>query len=130
MKEATTKGARCSCCGKAQEQVNYLSDLGEGKFLCDECIEICLEILEGEGIATDAVPQSSKDDFPWRKTSYSCSFCGMKQREVARLIAMLNDLFICNSCVGKYAAALEETKKQQRKSDTDQQPQSQEEGQP
>ena len=36
---------RCSFCGKAQEQVNRLISGPNGAFICDECIEICKEIV-------------------------------------------------------------------------------------
>jgi len=37
---------RCSFCGKSQEQVNKLIAGPNGAYICDECIEICNEILE------------------------------------------------------------------------------------
>ncbi|MCC8082034.1 MAG: ATP-dependent Clp protease ATP-binding subunit ClpX [Lachnospiraceae bacterium] len=37
---------RCSFCGKGQEQVNKLIAGPNGAYICDECIEICNEILE------------------------------------------------------------------------------------
>ena len=38
---------KCSFCGKAQEQVRKLV-AGPGVFICDECIELCNEIIEEE----------------------------------------------------------------------------------
>jgi ATP-dependent Clp protease ATP-binding subunit ClpX len=44
---------RCSFCGKAQEQVRRLI-AGPGVYICDECIELCNEIIEEEsGISPD-----------------------------------------------------------------------------
>ena len=37
---------KCSFCGKSQEEVNRLI-AGPGVYICDECIEVCFEILEG-----------------------------------------------------------------------------------
>ena len=41
---------RCSFCGKTQDQVNRLISGPNGAFICDECIDICAEILEEEGV--------------------------------------------------------------------------------
>ncbi len=42
------KDIRCSFCGKSQEQVKKLIAGPEGVFICDECIEVCMEIVEDE----------------------------------------------------------------------------------
>ena len=39
---------RCSFCGKKQSQVRKLIAGPEGVFICDECIDVCAEILEEE----------------------------------------------------------------------------------
>lgn len=38
---------KCSFCGKSQEQVRKLV-AGPGVYICDECIELCTEIVEEE----------------------------------------------------------------------------------
>ena len=38
---------KCSFCGKTQEEVNRLI-AGPGVYICDECIEVCFEILDNE----------------------------------------------------------------------------------
>ena len=44
----TMKGQlKCSFCGKSQEQVRKLV-AGPGVYICDECIELCTEIVEEE----------------------------------------------------------------------------------
>ena len=54
---------RCSFCGKAQEQVNRLISGPNGAFICDECIDICAEILEEEAMEGDQDTQhSAKED--------------------------------------------------------------------
>lgn len=99
------KELHCSCCERPQGKVRFLIDCGrQNIYLCDGCIENCNEILQDEKIATDALPKPSE----WRRSSsyrssrtrYYCSLCGKEQEEVARLIAMLHDLYICNCCVG------------------------------
>ena len=42
-----TKLLRCSFCGKGQEQVRRLVS-GPNVYICDECIELCSEIIEDE----------------------------------------------------------------------------------
>ena len=39
---------RCSFCGKAQAQVRKLIAGPNGAYICDECIEVCTEIIEEE----------------------------------------------------------------------------------
>ena len=39
---------RCSFCGKTEDQVRKLIAGPEGAFICDECIEICTEIIDEE----------------------------------------------------------------------------------
>ncbi|MCS7172164.1 MAG: ATP-dependent Clp protease ATP-binding subunit ClpX [Armatimonadetes bacterium] len=50
---------KCSFCGKPQEQVRKLV-AGPGVYICDECIELCNEILEEElyGEPDEVVPRS------------------------------------------------------------------------
>jgi len=38
---------KCSFCGKPQEQVRKLV-AGPGVYICDECIELCTEIIDEE----------------------------------------------------------------------------------
>ena len=38
---------KCSFCGKSQKQVRKLI-AGPGVYICDECIELCNEIIEEE----------------------------------------------------------------------------------
>ena len=39
--------ARCSFCDKSQQQVKHLI-AGPSAFICDECVELCQEIVEAE----------------------------------------------------------------------------------
>ena len=39
---------RCSFCGKSQQQVRKLIAGPNGAYICDECIDICSEIIEEE----------------------------------------------------------------------------------
>ena len=44
---------KCSFCGKSQDQVRKLI-AGPGVYICDECIDLCNEILDEELIDTQA----------------------------------------------------------------------------
>jgi ATP-dependent Clp protease ATP-binding subunit ClpX len=46
-KESSTDPLKCSFCGKSQKQVIKLI-AGPGVYICDECIELCVEIVEEE----------------------------------------------------------------------------------
>jgi len=46
---------KCSFCGKGQEQVRKLV-AGPGVYICDECIELCTEIVEEE-LGTEEEPE-------------------------------------------------------------------------
>jgi ATP-dependent Clp protease ATP-binding subunit ClpX len=60
---------KCSFCGKSQEQVRKLI-AGPGVYICDECVDLCNEILDEElfeGGAAAAAPPTPKVNTP-RKT--------------------------------------------------------------
>ena len=45
---------KCSFCGKSQKQVRKLI-AGPGVYICDECIDLCNEIIEEELVEEDPV---------------------------------------------------------------------------
>ena len=55
------KQLKCSFCGKTQEQVKRLV-AGPGVYICDECIELCSEIIEEE--FEDARVDAELNDIP------------------------------------------------------------------
>ena len=60
---------RCSFCGKSQEQVRKLI-AGQGVYICDECINLCQEIIEEEMLeAPKARPSQQKLPNPRQITS-------------------------------------------------------------
>src|SRR5512139_1770418 len=54
---------RCSFCGKSQEQVRKLI-AGQGVYICDECINLCQEIIEEEMLEAPARPKPSAAKLP------------------------------------------------------------------
>ncbi len=55
------KQVKCSFCGKTQEQVNRIV-AGPGVYICNECIELCSEIIEEE--FEDAHVEQALDEIP------------------------------------------------------------------
>jgi len=60
---------RCSFCGKSQDQVQRLIAGPGGVYICDECIDLCREIIEEEQ-ATTAKPRLSSGKMPAPKKIY------------------------------------------------------------
>jgi ATP-dependent Clp protease ATP-binding subunit ClpX len=53
----------CSFCGKSQHEVKKLI-AGPSVFICDECIELCNDIIRDEVPAEGASPKPAKGDLP------------------------------------------------------------------
>ena len=60
---------RCSFCGKSQDQVQRLIAGPGGVYICDECIDLCREIIEEEQ-ATIAKPRLQAGKIPTPKKIY------------------------------------------------------------
>ena len=59
---------KCSFCGKAQDQVRKLI-AGPGVYICDECIDLCNEILDEELIDNPNHQRSGNDQSRKAKAS-------------------------------------------------------------
>ena len=51
------KMVRCSFCGKTQNQVHKLIAGPNGAFICDECVDICTEIIEEDLMEKGLMPE-------------------------------------------------------------------------
>ncbi|UCR89331.1 ATP-dependent Clp protease ATP-binding subunit ClpX [Mycetocola spongiae] len=60
---------KCSFCGKSQKQVQQLI-AGPGVYICDECVELCNEIIE-ERLAEAGVEESAEFELPKPKEIYN-----------------------------------------------------------
>src|SRR6478736_6234448 len=60
---------KCSFCGKSQKQVQQLI-AGPGVYICDECVELCNEIIE-ERLAEATESESGEFELPKPKEIYS-----------------------------------------------------------
>ncbi len=54
---------KCSFCGKSQDQVKKLI-AGPGVYVCDECVDLCNEILDEELFDSSQTPQSKDSSLP------------------------------------------------------------------
>lgn len=65
---------KCSFCGKSQEQVRKLI-AGPGVYICDECVDLCNEILDEELLDsnTAASAQASRSENPQKKRTRSAT---------------------------------------------------------
>ncbi|MDP5018755.1 MAG: ATP-dependent protease ATP-binding subunit ClpX, partial [Dolichospermum sp.] len=64
---------KCSFCGKSQEQVRKLI-AGPGVYICDECVDLCNEILDEELLDTNtaaASPPAQKSETPEKRRTRS-----------------------------------------------------------
>ena len=53
----------CSFCGKSQHEVKKLI-AGPSVFICDECIELCNDIIRDEAPADGSPARAAKSDLP------------------------------------------------------------------
>ncbi|UYN84636.1 MAG: ATP-dependent Clp protease ATP-binding subunit ClpX [Microcella sp.] len=60
---------KCSFCGKSQKQVQQLI-AGPGVYICDECVELCNEIIE-ERLAESGEAEVAEFDLPKPKEIYA-----------------------------------------------------------
>ena len=44
---------RCSFCGKSQEQVRKLIAGGKDIYICDECVELCAELIAEDPVVAE-----------------------------------------------------------------------------
>ena len=65
---------KCSFCGKSQEQVRKLI-AGPGVYICDECVDLCNEILDEELLDSNAAAsqQAPRTETPQKRRTRSAS---------------------------------------------------------
>lgn len=70
---------KCSFCGKSQEQVRKLI-AGPGVYICDECVDLCNEILDEELFDSSTVPAAApKPETPQKRRASSGKSMSMSQ---------------------------------------------------
>jgi hypothetical protein len=60
---------KCSFCGKTQKQVGKLI-AGPGVYICNECIKLCNDVIDEEGIENPEASETplTDDQLHWRET--------------------------------------------------------------
>ena len=92
---------KCSFCGKSQDQVRKLI-AGPGVYICDECIDLCNEILDEELIDNQAKypnPQQVKKKLPGEKSHKSIP---LELNSIPKPLEIKS--FLDNQVVGQEAA--------------------------
>lgn len=79
---------KCSFCGKSQEQVRKLI-AGPGVYICDECVDLCNEILDEELLEANAATsqQASRSETPQKRRTRSANLALsqiLKPREIKK----------------------------------------------
>ena len=83
---------RCSFCGKTQDQVRKLIAGTDNVYICDDCIELCSEILEEEFADQEKGPDFSGINLlkPKEIKNFSMSMSSDRRRQEGALVAVYN----------------------------------------
>ena len=92
------KQLKCSFCGKSQEQVKRLI-AGPGVYICDECIDLCSEIIADEFEENTQVDISSLPKPSEIKTYLDDYVIGQDSAKKALAVAVYNHYKRINSNV-------------------------------
>ncbi len=92
----------CSFCGKSQHEVRKLI-AGPTVFVCDECVELCNDIIENEDIMNLFAEDDERGD-----QSYSAAFAHVRGKSTEQLIS---DVVRANKHVERWRLNLEQIKR-------------------
>jgi ferredoxin len=113
----TTEDLRCSFCNKHQRTVRKLI-AGPAVFICDECVSICVDIIENDRLLEDAEVQrllaegrpASQPAAPPPSDDAWCTLCG-KVADLREALVIENRAILCGPCVRAVASAAAETER-------------------
>jgi len=86
----------CSFCGKSRDEVAKIV-AGPNAFICDECVDLCNQIIEEEGAPAAEPPAAPAPPQP-RGEILRCRLCGIAAIEPDALLVQ-NRWPICPSCI-------------------------------
>jgi ClpX C4-type zinc finger/Glyoxalase superfamily protein len=99
---APNKTLHCSFCGKSQHEVRKLI-AGPEVFICDECVELCNEIIETEEILHLFAADDERGN-----QSYPAAFAHWRERSTEQLVS---DVERAKKHVERWRLALEQIKR-------------------
>ena len=88
------KEANCSFCGKGQHEVRKLI-AGHSVHICEECVDLCDEILTKESVSEAEVAAKSASTTPAQRL---CGIC-MEPRETDELVFLPHAAYLCAGCL-------------------------------
>jgi hypothetical protein len=97
---ATSDTLRCSFCNKSKDEVKKLI-AGPAVFICDECVEACVQILKQEASSSAAEsPQQPQPDLANSvigRERLACRLCG-EAKPVAAMLHIPERGPVCGAC--------------------------------
>ena len=99
----------CSFCNKSQRYVRKLVS-GPNVQICDECVDICVDVLAEDRKGETPAPASPPDSVGYAPTSAihvvsTCSLCRMPT-PVEHMLAVHSRGALCPGCIGAIEAAV------------------------
>jgi hypothetical protein len=95
----------CSFCGKNQDQVRKLI-AGPSVNICDECVDVCNDVIEGKCEHETPAGQASQQDTIFNDGA-RCVLCHLL-KPIGELLAVPDRGFICTVCLDAVKSAAEE----------------------
>jgi len=106
--EDNSKTIRCSFCGKKQQEVRRIV-AGPGVFICDECVELCMEIVNDAPEAT-SIPDIAEIPKPLEIMKALDDYViGQKRAKKAMAVAVYNHYKRITSPVAKDGVELQKS---------------------
>src|SRR6059036_2148352 len=97
----------CSFCGKSRDEVRKLI-AGPMVYICDECIDLCNDIIAEEGDRREALQGTVSAASSLRLAEW-CRVC-RRRRAAPELVAVPDVGHVCHSCVDAIRAAADAPK--------------------
>ena len=102
--QARKEDLRCSFCRKDQRDVGKLI-AGPEVYICDECVQLCLEVIENDHLSTEI---NGQDISPSGTLPMPCSLCGVLTPSDGALLVKNRGL-LCPMCVQEVQSAIAES---------------------
>jgi ATP-dependent protease Clp ATPase subunit len=100
---------RCSFCRKREQEVRKLI-AGPQVHICDDCVQVCVDILEHDRRTTGEAQRPHPPGIgpaAWPASDAWCAFCG-NVVDLANALLIEDRTLLCDGCVQSIAAAAKE----------------------